>query len=147
MSSVSSQASGNRYRRAFQGSCAGALQHWRVFVVLAVLGITSLSAYEFVAGEAGWIKTQKVQTETRRLLTENTALQSQVKDLKEQERRLSYDDSMVEKLVREQHRLSRPGEILYIFEENPANSASIDGVVVAKRPPKKEEDEEEETRH
>ena len=142
MSNVSSQATENRYRRAFQGSCEGALQHWRLLIAAGVLGFTAFSAYEFVAGQTSWIKTKRVQLETRRILTENTFLERQVQELKEQERLISSDDFVLEKVVREKLRLTRPGEILYTFEENPANATSIDQVV-AKRPPEPEEEETE----
>ena len=144
MSRPSLQADINRYQRAFQGSYEGALQHWRILLGAAAAVITLLYAYEFVAGETGWLKLRTLREETRRLTASNEGLERQVNALKEQDRLLSSDSVVLEQIVRENLRLTKPGEILYLFDETPANAGSTSPVVfedapVAKPPPKKAE--------
>jgi cell division protein FtsB len=129
----------NRYQRAFQGSYEGAIQYWPVILATFMVGVALLSGYEFLSGETGWLKMKRVQADTERMLAENQSLTVRVKNLREQERLLASDDFVLEKIVRENLRLTRPGEILYIFDETPVNAASTEpvDVTVAKRLPTK----------
>jgi cell division protein FtsB len=104
-----------------------------------MVGVALLSGYEFLSGETGWLKMKRVQADTERMLAENQSLTVRVKNLREQERLLASDDFVLEKIVRENLRLTRPGEILYIFDETPVNAASTEpvDVTVAKRLPTK----------
>jgi cell division protein FtsB len=130
----------NRYQRAFQGSYEGALQYWPVLAVMLMIGITLLSGYELFYGENGWLRMKRIETDTTRLLAENQDLTVQIESLKEQERLLARDSFVLEKIVREQLRLSKPGEILYLFDET-VNAGSTDRVTVAKQLPEKVEEE------
>jgi cell division protein FtsB len=140
MTPAAGRPEANRYQRAFQGSYEGALQYWPFIVAILVIGVTFLSGYELLYGETGWLKIKRIEADTTRMLAENQVLAEQVEGLKEQERLLVKDNFALEKIVRENLRLSKPGEILYIFDETPKN-ASTDPATVAKPQPKKVEEE------
>jgi cell division protein FtsB len=132
----------NRYHRAFQDSYEGALHHWRTFLAAVVVGVTVLYGHAFLYGKTGWFTMRKVARETALIEAENRDMEQQVRDLQEQERLLSTNDFVLEKLVRENLRMARPGEMIYLFEETSANESStgpveFDDVTVAKRPPER----------
>ena len=131
-----------KYQRAFQGSYEGAIQHWKKFAAIHALGVTALYGYEFLAGQNGWLTIRRVERETAKIEAENVQLTKSVFELKQQDRLLATDDFVLEKTVRENLRMARPGEILYLFDETPQNASStspvrFQDVTVAKRPKEK----------
>jgi cell division protein FtsB len=115
----------NRYQRVFQGGYDNAAQHWKKALVVLLAGIVLWSGLELVFGDHGLLRQRELESERLRLEAENAELAANVDRLAEQNQRRASDAFATEKMIRELLKRARPGEVIYVFEENPAAASSL----------------------
>jgi len=134
----------NRYTRVVLGAGESARQHWKLMLAAAAMLGVVLYAFDFIAGDEGLLKMRALKKETATLTAQNADLRRQKTELAAQSKTLKLQNLqanpyLLEKLVRENRLLVRPGEILYTFDETgtAAIPTGLPEVTVAQRPPKK----------
>ncbi len=137
----------NRYARVVKGAGESARQHWRLILGAGGALALVLYGYEFLAGDEGLMKTRALRQETATLKAQNEGLKREKAALSAQGESLKLKNVesnpfLLEKLVRENRLLVRPGEILYTFDETGAGKSAegLPEVTIAQRPPKKDKD-------
>lgn len=137
----------NRYARVVRDAGISARQHWRLLLGAGGALLLVLYGYEFVAGEEGMLRTRNLRQDATRLKQRNEELKREKATLAVQDENLKLKNVesnpfLLEKLVRENRLLVRPGEILYTFDENGDDKTpeGLPEVTIAPRPPKKEKE-------
>jgi cell division protein FtsB len=98
---------------------------WRRLLASAAFAVIAVSICAHVlTGNNGWVtyrqkkvEYQRLQQELRRMNEENLRLDAQIKALKS-------DPKAIEKEAREQLRYAKPGEVIYLLPEQPAQHAA-----------------------
>lgn len=106
-------------------SIGEALHGWRRRAATA--GVTAIAlyiAYFVVFGANGWlayrhkkVEYEKLQKEVRQIQTENKQLEGNINSLKS-------DPKAIEKEAREQLKYAKPGEVIYVMPERPAQPST-----------------------
>ena len=142
-----STESENKYARVMIGAGESARQHWRLILVAGGALMLILYGFEFLGGDEGVLKTRTLRQETAELTAQNENLKREKAALGAQGESLKLKNMesnpfLLEKLVRENRLLVRPGEVLYTFDETGQDKAAegLPEVTIAQRPPKKEKD-------
>lgn len=97
------------------------LVEWRRLLASAAVALIAISLCAHVLlGNNGWmtyrqkkVEYQKLQQEVQQMDDENRRLDTEIKALKS-------DPKAIEKEAREQLRYAKPGEVIYLFPEQPA---------------------------
>lgn len=109
----------------------------------AVLALTLLSIALIVHeifGEHGYLALRRQKKEFEALQLQIQKLQQENQQLEEQIKALKSDPKAIEKLAREQLRLARPGEIIYVLPEK-QGSGSGNREPEARKPKSRSDDE------
>lgn len=137
----------NKYARVVKGAGESARQHWRLILGAGGALVLVLYGYEFLAGDQGLLKTRALKQETAEMAARNEELRHEKAALTAQSeslklRNVESNPFLLEKLVRENRLLVRPGEILYTFDETGSGKSAegLPEVTIAQRPPKKDKD-------
>lgn len=96
---------------------------WRRLVASALLGLFAVGIFAHaLLGKNGWLsyrqkqaEFQTLQEEIQRTDDENHRLEAEIKALKS-------DPKAIEKEAREQLRYAKPGEVIYLLPEQPAQA-------------------------
>ncbi len=97
--------------------------HWedarlrRAALLALVLIAIALTVHE-IFGERGFFAVRRRQQELQSLQEQVTKLQEENQKLEQQIKALKSDPKAIEKLAREQMKLAKPGEIIYVLPEN-----------------------------
>jgi cell division protein FtsB len=87
--------------------------------VLVLLGCVVL--VDALVGESGFLEILKVRQQHRALEAALQTARTENARLREEARRLREDPAAIEDLARREHGLIRPGEMLFILKDSPAN--------------------------
>ena len=79
-------------------------------------------AFSTAVGEHGFVHLWKLRQEQQTLESEAVALLQENKDLRDRIAQLQKDDGYLEKVVREELKFAKKGEIVYLFR-NPSEPA------------------------
>jgi cell division protein FtsB len=93
----------------------------RLWLVALLAGYALLGA-STLAGERGLLYLWKLQEEQQELQAEVFTLLRGNEDLRHRIERLQTDDEFFEKVARETLRLTKKGEVVYLFQEAPGAS-------------------------
>ena len=88
-----------------------------LLISYAILGASAL------VGERGLLHLQKLRQEQHDLQTEVFAVLRENEDLRNRIKRLQTDDEFFEKVARETLRLTKKGEVIYLFQETSGTPA------------------------
>ena len=88
----------------------------RLWLLALLIGYAILGASTLV-GERGLLHLQKLRQEQHDLQTEVFAVLRENEDLRNRIKRLQTDDEFFEKVARETLRLTKKGEVIYLFQE------------------------------
>lgn len=101
----------------------------RFATLWVIIGLLILFAFLYLPGLSRF---QELRLEEERLSRELAQLESQIKALREEKELLEKDQAYLEKVIREELGLVRPGEIVYkvVQENNPP----VPKATVAERP-------------
>jgi cell division protein FtsB len=103
----------------------------RAAVLALVLVFLALLVHE-IFGEHGYLALRRQKKELQSLQQQILKLQQENQELEKQIESLKSDPKAIEKLAREQMRLARPGEVIYVLPEkdqkpeNPASASKQD---------------------
>jgi cell division protein FtsB len=93
------------------------------FWLLALLVGYALLGASTLVGERGLLHLWKLQQEQHELQADVFTLLRENEDLRTRIQRLQTDDEFFEKVARETLRLTKKGEIIYLFQEAPGTPA------------------------
>ena len=88
----------------------------RLWLLAVLIGYAMLGASTLV-GERSLLHLQKLRQEQHDLQTEVFAVLRENEDLRNRIKRLQTDDEFFEKVARETLRLTKKGEVIYLFQE------------------------------
>ena len=94
----------------------------RLWLLALLIGYAILGASTLV-GERGLLHLQKLRQEQHDLQTEVFAVLRENEDLRNRIKRLQTDDEFFEKVARETLRLTKKGEVIYLFQETAGTPA------------------------
>ncbi len=89
---------------------------YRNAVFVLILVCVALIVHE-IFGEHGYLALRQQQRDLQTLQQQIDQLQKENQQLEQQIKALKSDPKAIEKLAREQMRLARPGEIIYVLPE------------------------------
>lgn len=90
---------------------------------IALLTISFLLFFATVFGTHGMVRLNSVRLEVEQLQRKNNEIQSEIIDLNNQIYALRESDYVLEKSAREDLGLSKPGEIVYVFQHRERDTA------------------------
>jgi len=94
----------------------------RLWLLALLIGYAILGASTLI-GERGFLHLQKLRQEQHDLQTEVFAVLRENEDLRNRIKRLQTDDEFFEKVARETLRLTKKGEVIYLFQETAGTPA------------------------
>lgn len=112
---------------------------YRNAVFVLILVCVALIVHE-IFGEHGYLALRQQQRELQSLQQQIGQLQKENQQFEQQIKALKSDPKAIEKLAREQMRLARPGEIIYILPEK-QGSGSGNREPEARKPKSRSDDE------
>ena len=93
----------------------------RALLMVLVLLAVALTVHE-IFGERGYFALRRRRQELQNLQQQVKQLQEENQKLEQQIKGLKSDPKAVEKLAREQMKLAKPGEIIYVLPDKPAET-------------------------
>ncbi len=105
--------------RYFRGQSIKDFAHSMLGIVLIITVI--LCFYGVVFGDYGLLQIFHLRNEQKKLCREIEILKMKQKVLENYKLRLENDEFLIEKLARERAGLCKPGEILFVFQEEDAS--------------------------
>jgi cell division protein FtsB len=89
-------------------------QRWPVYLIGALIVLLSVVT---LVGERGALHLWRLRGEKARLDEQNYRLQKENESLRQRVQSIRNDDDYLEKLAREELNMTRPGEIIYRFQD------------------------------
>ena len=85
--------------------------------LLTLLGVCGFLVLSITVGEHGFLHLQKLRQEQQALRAEATTLVRSNEELRSRISRLQQDNAFLEKVVREELKFVKKGELVYLFPE------------------------------
>ncbi len=94
--------------------------------LLPLVGLVAIFCLAFF-GEQGLMANHRLRVEMRQLRDDNERLRQETEDLREQVRRLREDPDTIERTIREELLMTREGEVVFTFQDEPDGGAPAAG--------------------
>jgi cell division protein FtsB len=103
------------------------LYHWRRRLASAVLvAFAGILFAHVLLGSNGWMAYRKKKAEYERLLQDKKRIEEENQRLDSEIKSLRSDPKAIEKEAREQLRYAKPGEVIVLYPDQPAQAPSKD---------------------